>query len=127
MDLSHAVTASFRHFRGYRSLLFGLALPFNKIAELYTDQTLLCTVLIANYIIKDGKSNWMEGMILMCTCIWYCYRACHFAPHRSRFLTYQECENKKGMMGDREKGRTRAIRGVKSFMSRLISLKMLAG
>jgi hypothetical protein len=27
----------------------------------------LLTVLTVNYVVQDGKSNWLEGMILMCT------------------------------------------------------------
>ena len=25
-------------------------------------------VLTVNYVVQDGKSNWLEGMILMCMC-----------------------------------------------------------
>ena len=66
----------------------GLTLPFNTISELYADQMVLCTVLVANYILKDGKSNWMEGMVLICTFIQYCYRTCHFATHHFHLLAH---------------------------------------
>ncbi|KZT29881.1 calcium/proton exchanger [Neolentinus lepideus HHB14362 ss-1] len=40
------------------SLLFD---PFEAIA-------LFLSVLTVNYVVADGKSNWLEGMILMCAC-----------------------------------------------------------
>lgn len=46
--------------------------------------------MIANYVVKDGKSNWLEGMVLVCMCVQYRYRARHFTAHdHSHFLAYK--------------------------------------
>ena len=36
--------------------------PFESIV-------LFLAVLTVNYVVQDGKSNWLEGMILMCLCV----------------------------------------------------------
>lgn len=46
------------------SWIFRMPLPL--LFDTFEAVVLFLSVLIANYIIKDGKSNWMEGMTLMC-------------------------------------------------------------
>ena len=55
--------------------------PFESIVLFLSGETLTCyrcnpnvgwylffwLVLTVNYVVQDGKSNWLEGMILMCT------------------------------------------------------------
>ena len=36
--------------------------PFESIV-------LFLSVLTVNYVVQDGKSNWLEGMILICLCV----------------------------------------------------------
>jgi hypothetical protein len=36
--------------------------PFESIV-------LFFSVLTVNYVVQDGKSNWLEGMILICLCV----------------------------------------------------------
>ena len=69
----------------------GLSFPSMRLLNSCTDQILLCTVLLANYVLKDGKSNWMEGMILICTFIQYfrwAYHDCHFTMHLFQLLAH---------------------------------------
>jgi Ca2+:H+ antiporter len=51
--------------------------PFESIAlflagvsyALYAERiSPLMVVITVNYVVQDGKSNWLEGMILMCRC-----------------------------------------------------------
>ena len=36
--------------------------PFESIV-------LFFSVLTVNYVVQDGKSNWLEGMVLICLCV----------------------------------------------------------
>ena len=57
------------------------------------DQSELCLVLVVNYTVQDGRSNWLEGMILMCLYIilavvfWYypgtCLLFALFSPNQN--------------------------------------------
>jgi Ca2+:H+ antiporter len=52
--------------------------PFESIAVFLAGQSLSQSalkvslmhllVMTVNYVVQDGKSNWLEGMILMCMC-----------------------------------------------------------
>jgi Ca2+:H+ antiporter len=43
-----------------------LGKPLTLLFDPYQSVTLFLAVLTVNYVVQDGKSNWLEGMILMC-------------------------------------------------------------
>ncbi|KAF8896266.1 hypothetical protein BD779DRAFT_1668091 [Infundibulicybe gibba] len=43
-----------------------LGKPLSLLFDPYESITLFLAVLTINYVVQDGKSNWLEGMILMC-------------------------------------------------------------
>lgn len=57
-----------RSLRIYRSFFFRYASSCNVISDLVGLLTCSRIVLIVNYVVQDGKSNWLEGFILMCEC-----------------------------------------------------------
>jgi Ca2+/H+ antiporter len=64
MDPGQTVDTPFRSFRIDRSFLSGepLQLSLQPGCPLMAFFWLVLTV---NYVVQDGKSNWLEGMILM--------------------------------------------------------------
>ncbi|KAF5371814.1 hypothetical protein D9615_009558 [Tricholomella constricta] len=48
------------------TLAWILGRPLTLLFDPYESVTLFLSVLIVNYVVQDGKSNWLEGMILMC-------------------------------------------------------------
>ncbi|KAE9385256.1 hypothetical protein BT96DRAFT_601936, partial [Gymnopus androsaceus JB14] len=46
-----------------------LGKPLTLLFDLYELITLFLAVLTVNYSVQDGKSNWLEGVILMCECL----------------------------------------------------------
>jgi len=43
-----------------------LGKPMSLLFDPYESIALFLSVLTVNYVVQDGKSNWLEGMILMC-------------------------------------------------------------
>jgi len=43
-----------------------LGKPLTLLFDPYESVTLFLAVLTVNYVVQDGKSNWLEGMILLC-------------------------------------------------------------
>jgi Ca2+:H+ antiporter len=43
-----------------------LGKPMSFLFDPYESVALFLSVLTVNYVVQDGKSNWLEGMILMC-------------------------------------------------------------
>ncbi|KAF8348827.1 Calcium/proton exchanger [Amanita rubescens] len=43
-----------------------LGKPMSLLFDPYESVALFLSVLTVNYVVQDGKSNWLEGMILMC-------------------------------------------------------------
>lgn len=41
--------------------------PLTLLFDPYESVALFLSVLTVNYVVQDGKSNWLEGLILMCT------------------------------------------------------------
>jgi Ca2+:H+ antiporter len=39
--------------------------PMSFFFELFETIVLFCSVLVVNYLIADGKSNWLEGALLL--------------------------------------------------------------
>ena len=66
MDNEQAVDTPFRSFRIYRSLSLGWDSYFLSLQPRCRLIALFWLVLTVNYVIQHGKSNWLEGMILMC-------------------------------------------------------------
>lgn len=48
------------------TLAWILGKPLTLLFDPYESVTLFLAVLTVNYVVQDGKSNWLEGMILMC-------------------------------------------------------------
>ncbi|RDB26284.1 Ca(2+)/H(+) antiporter [Hypsizygus marmoreus] len=48
------------------TLAWILGKPLSLLFDPYESITLFLAVLTVNYVVQDGKSNWLEGMILMC-------------------------------------------------------------
>lgn len=40
--------------------------PLTLLFDPFESIVLFLAVLTVNYVVQDGKSNWLEGMILMC-------------------------------------------------------------
>ena len=40
--------------------------PLTMLFDPFESIVLFLSVLVVNYTVADGKSNWLEGMILMC-------------------------------------------------------------
>ncbi|KAL0954849.1 hypothetical protein HGRIS_003788 [Hohenbuehelia grisea] len=40
--------------------------PLTLLFDPYESITMFLAVLVVNYVVQDGKSNWLEGMVLMC-------------------------------------------------------------
>jgi len=40
--------------------------PMTLLFDPYESVAMFLSVLTVNYVIQDGKSNWLEGFILMC-------------------------------------------------------------
>ncbi|KAI0368738.1 calcium/proton exchanger [Pilatotrama ljubarskyi] len=40
--------------------------PLSLLFDPFESMVLFFSVLVVNYVVQDGKSNWLEGMILMC-------------------------------------------------------------
>ncbi|KAJ3998956.1 Calcium/proton exchanger [Lentinula boryana] len=49
-----------------------LGKPLTLLFDPYESITLFLAVLTVNYCVQDGKSNWLEGMILMCLYVILC-------------------------------------------------------
>ncbi|KAL5526119.1 hypothetical protein ACEPAG_7457 [Sanghuangporus baumii] len=47
-------------------IAWGLGKPLLLLFDPFESVTLFLAVLTVNYVVQDGKSNWLEGMILMC-------------------------------------------------------------
>ncbi|PAV16682.1 Calcium proton exchanger [Pyrrhoderma noxium] len=47
-------------------IAWGLGKPLLLLFDPFESVTLFLAVLTVNYVVADGKSNWLEGMILMC-------------------------------------------------------------
>ncbi|KAJ7135717.1 Sodium/calcium exchanger protein-domain-containing protein [Mycena epipterygia] len=45
---------------------WGMGKPMTLLFDPYEAVCLFLAVLTVNYVVQDGKSNWLEGMILMC-------------------------------------------------------------
>ncbi|KAJ7487954.1 calcium/proton exchanger [Mycena latifolia] len=45
---------------------WGMGKPMTLFFDPYEVACLLLAILTVNYVLQDGKSNWLEGMILMC-------------------------------------------------------------
>jgi len=43
-----------------------LGKPLLLLFDPFESVTLFLTIITVNYVVQDGKSNWLEGMILMC-------------------------------------------------------------
>jgi len=43
-----------------------LGKPLTLLFDPYESVALFLSVLTVNYVVQDGKSNWLEGFILMC-------------------------------------------------------------
>ena len=41
--------------------------PLTLFFDPYESIALFLSVMTVNYVVQDGRSNWLEGMILMCT------------------------------------------------------------
>ncbi|TDL25504.1 calcium/proton exchanger [Rickenella mellea] len=58
-------------------IAWGLGKPLLLLFDPFESVTLFLAVLTVNYVVQDGKSNWLEGMILMClyviiaVCFWF--------------------------------------------------------
>lgn len=48
------------------TLAWMMGKPLTLLFDPYESIVLFLAVLTVNYIVQDGKSNWLEGMILMC-------------------------------------------------------------
>jgi Ca2+:H+ antiporter len=48
------------------TLAWILGKPLTLLFDPYESIALFLSVLTVNYVIQDAKSNWLEGMILMC-------------------------------------------------------------
>ncbi|KAF8273268.1 calcium/proton exchanger, partial [Lactarius quietus] len=44
--------------------------PLTLLFDPFESVVLFLAVLTVNYVVQDGKSNWLEGMILMCMCLY---------------------------------------------------------
>jgi Ca2+:H+ antiporter len=44
--------------------------PLTMLFDPFESIVLFLAVLTVNYVVQDGKSNWLEGMILICLCVW---------------------------------------------------------
>ena len=59
--------------------------PLTMLFDPFESIVLFLSVLVVNYTVADGKSNWLEGMILMCLYLiiavtfWY-YPGKHIPP-----------------------------------------------
>jgi Ca2+:H+ antiporter len=42
-----------------------ITMPFDPLESI----VLFLAVLTVNYVVQDGKSNWLEGMVLICLCV----------------------------------------------------------
>lgn len=40
--------------------------PITMLFDPFESIVLFLTILAVNYVVQDGKSNWLEGMILIC-------------------------------------------------------------
>ncbi|KAN0124599.1 calcium/proton exchanger, partial [Lactarius tabidus] len=47
-----------------------LGKPLTLLFDPFESVVLFLSVLTVNYVVQDGKSNWLEGMILMCMCLY---------------------------------------------------------
>ncbi|THH09302.1 hypothetical protein EW145_g2120 [Phellinidium pouzarii] len=47
-------------------IAWGLGKPLLLLFDPFESVTMFLAVLTVNYVVADGKSNWLEGMILMC-------------------------------------------------------------
>jgi len=47
------------------TLAWILGKPLTLLFDPYESVVLFLTVIIVNYVVQDGKSNWLEGLILM--------------------------------------------------------------
>jgi Ca2+:H+ antiporter len=43
--------------------------PLTMLFDPFESIVLFFSVLTVNYVVQDGKSNWLEGMILICLCV----------------------------------------------------------
>ena len=43
--------------------------PLTMLFDPFESIVLFFSVLTVNYVVQDGKSNWLEGMILVCLCV----------------------------------------------------------
>ena len=43
--------------------------PLTMLFDPFESIVLFLTVSTVNYVVQDGKSNWLEGMILICSCV----------------------------------------------------------
>jgi Ca2+/H+ antiporter len=57
--------------------------PLTLLFDPFESVVLFFAVLVVNYVVQDGKSNWLEGMILMCACA-MCIRPPPMPDVRSR-------------------------------------------
>jgi Ca2+:H+ antiporter len=72
------------------SLAWWMDKPLTLLFDPYESITLFLAVLTVNYSIQDGKSNWLEGMILMCLylilCVTFWYYPGKYLPLYSEIL-----------------------------------------
>ncbi|KAJ3923827.1 calcium proton exchanger [Lentinula edodes] len=59
--------------------------PLTLLFDPYESITLFLAVLTVNYSVQDGKSNWLEGMILMCLYIILCVTFWYY-PGKSKHV-----------------------------------------
>ena len=46
-----------------------LGRPLTMLFDPFESVVLFLSVLMVNYVVQNGKSNWLEGMILTCACV----------------------------------------------------------
>lgn len=46
--------------------------PLTLLLDTFESAVLFFAVLTVNYVVQDGKSNWLEGVVLMCECRFHC-------------------------------------------------------
>jgi len=47
-------------------LAWCLGKPLLLLFDSFESVTLFLTIIVVNYVVQDGKSNWLKGMILIC-------------------------------------------------------------
>ena len=63
--------------------------PLTMLFDPFESIVLFLSVLVVNYTVADGKSNWLEGMILMCLyliiAVTFWYYPGKYAPHHGTY------------------------------------------